>query len=147
MRWRKEPSEDRPLAWAAKVHLGVEILLVYARVRWLVGRRELPQTVELLRVRGRRRRSRLTLADGARWGDRLGAAVGRTLAPLPTNTLCLNRSLVLLAVLARRGADGELVIAVQPDEVSGLGAHAWIELDGRPLLPPAATGYGRLVTL
>jgi hypothetical protein len=57
------------------------------------------------------------------------------------------RSLVLLRVLARRGASGSLVIAVRPSEDLTLAAHAWVELDGVPLLAPATADHGRLVTL
>jgi len=57
------------------------------------------------------------------------------------------RALVLLSLLARRGTDGTLVIAVLPTGELKLNAHAWIELDGRPLLTPATSEYGRLLTL
>ena len=77
----------------------------------------------------------------------MGAAVVRVLGMLPFDSRCLMRSLVLLGLLGRRGARGELVIAVQTGGELGLEAHAWIELDGHPLLMPALNGYRELVTL
>ena len=80
-------------------------------------------------------------------GARLAAAVVRTLEPLPVDSRCLMRSLVLLRVLSRRGVAGSLVIAVRPEERDRLDAHAWVEVAGRPLLAPAGMQDGRLVTL
>jgi hypothetical protein len=57
------------------------------------------------------------------------------------------RSLVLLRLLARRGAAGSLVIAVRPNEDLSLDAHAWVELQDSPLLAPATDDHGRLLTL
>ena len=87
------------------------------------------------------------MSDATQDGRRLGAAVVRTLTPLPVDSRCLMRSLVLLRVLATRGVQGSLVIAVRPGEGLKLAAHAWVEADGRPLLVPAGADHGRLVTL
>jgi hypothetical protein len=76
---------------------------------------------------------------------RLGRAVVRTLAVLPADSRCLMRSLVLTGMLARRGSPGALVIGVKPGEV--FGAHAWVELDGRPLLSAGNGEFARLVEL
>jgi hypothetical protein len=77
----------------------------------------------------------------------LARAVVRTLEAHPVDSRCLMRSLVLLRVLARRGVSGELVIAVRPEVSDTLGAHAWVEVRGEPLLAPAGSEHGRLVTL
>ena len=70
----------------------------------------------------------------------------RALVLTPGGTRCLMRSLVLLRLLARRGiGDAELIIAVQPGPAV-LDAHAWVELDGRALLPPG-DGHERLLVL
>jgi hypothetical protein len=76
---------------------------------------------------------------------RLGHAVGRTLAPLPTDDRCLWRALVLSALLAKRGIDSSLVIGVrtQPSFL----AHAWVERDGVPLIDPGGSAFGRLLEL
>jgi hypothetical protein len=55
------------------------------------------------------------------------------------------QSLTLSALLARRGYASKLVIGVQAGEA--FGAHAWVELDGRPLLPPGGEAFQRLVEL
>jgi hypothetical protein len=65
---------------------------------------------------------------------RLGRAVTLTLKPLPTDSRCLVQSLVLSRMLARRDIDSKVVIGVQPGE--NFGAHAWVEHEGRPVLPP-----------
>jgi hypothetical protein len=138
-------SVDR-LPVSGKARLAAEILVAYARVRWWLRRGDLPGVVERLRAKRATGRAR-PLADPARDGLRLGAAVVKTLEPLPLDSRCLTRSLVLLYVLARRGAEGSLVIAVRPSEDLALAAHAWVELEGRPLLAPAGDDHGRLVTL
>ena len=78
-----------------------------------------------------------------RIGRRLGHPVRRTLDPLPWDSRCLMRSLVLLRMLARRGVVCELVIGVRPGET--FEAHAWIGHEGHPLLP--TLGYEPLTVL
>ena len=129
-----------------KLRLGAEIVVTYGQVRWLLRRRALPETVAELRRAQSRRSDRLPLPDGETDGVRLGRLVQRTLSRLPANTLCLMQSLVLLLLLARRQTDSQLVIAVARGDPE-LSAHAWIELDGRPLLPSGGESYGRLLTL
>jgi hypothetical protein len=127
-----------------RVRLGAEILRAYVAVRRLSGARRLPAVMEALRA--------TPAVDGAPLPDphvdgrRLGSAVTRTLVVVPGGTRCLMRSLVLVRLLARRDARGEeLIIAVQPGP-DVLDAHAWIELDGRPLLPPGGD-HERIVVL
>ena len=55
------------------------------------------------------------------------------------------QSLVLTRLLARRGVDSQLAIAVRPGE--SFAAHAWVEHDGEPLLPPQAPSFEQLVLL
>lgn len=141
----RQPEAGSRLGRPAKALLVGEIIATYVHVRWLLARRDLPQTVEALR-RPPRVRIGVVLRDGERWGNRLGAAVDRTFDRVPVRALCLARSLVLLRLLARRRAEGSLVIAVSPTEAAGLDAHAWIELNGRPVLTPAPA-FGRLLTL
>jgi hypothetical protein len=88
----------------------------------------------------------LPLPDPSVDGIRLGRAVIRALVLTPGGTKCLMRSLVLMRLLARRGAgDGELIIAVQPGPAV-LDAHAWVELEGLALLQPGE-GHERLLVL
>ena len=64
---------------------------------------------------------------------------------LPTDARCLMRSLVLASLLARHGIYGRLVIGVRPDAT--FAAHAWIEVDGQPVLPTAQEEFRRLIEL
>jgi Transglutaminase-like superfamily len=142
------PPVPAALSPAAKTRLAAEVVTEYARVRRALRREELPRVVRRLRAPAPARRVTPPLPDGARDGARLGAAVIRTLEPLPFDSRCLMRSLVLLGLLARRGVAGELVIAVRPSqELPALDAHAWVEVDGRALLAPAGPDHGRLLTL
>jgi hypothetical protein len=133
---------ERP---GARLLLAAEILATYARVRWLLPRRELPRAVAQLRgprrLGWRRRQCEPKEPSAARYA---GAVVG-VLRLLPADSRCLVRALVLLAVLARRGVRSELVIGVAPGP--SFAAHAWIEHRGLPLLPAGAARDGRLVEL
>lgn len=139
------PRTDGALSWAAKGLLGVEIALAYLRVRRELGRASLPAVVAALR-RAPAVAPALPLSAGPQDGPRLARAVVRTTRRLPAGSRCLTRSLVLLNLLARRGVDSTLVIAVQPSEAVALDAHAWVEVEQRPLLATAAS-FGRLVSL
>jgi hypothetical protein len=74
---------------------------------------------------------------------RLGRAVGKTLRLLPTDSRCLIRSLVLTRLLARRAIPNTIVIGVR--KAPDFQAHAWVEHEGRPILP--AGEYTRLTEL
>jgi hypothetical protein len=112
-----------------KVQLTIEILLAYARVRWLLWRHGVRPTLDALRgERAAAPQNLLALDD-----TRLASATARVLQLLPTDGRCLMRSLVLLALLARRGRDATLMIGVEPGRE--LRAHSWLETDGRPILP------------
>ena len=126
----------------AKAGLVGEILLTYPRVRWLLWRRDLPAVVAALRGQGELITDPHLQATGAR----LGKAVARTLALVPFDSRCLIRSLVLTRMLSRRGIASTLVIGVDVDVDPSFHAHAWVESDGRPLLP-AFDDARRLVSL
>lgn len=127
-----------PLGPLAKLRLAAEILVVYAKVRRRLRARGLPRTLDSLRGP---RRGRVGPAGAAR----AARAVTAVLRLLPTDSRCLVTSLVLVGVLARRGASASLVIGVTPGP--SFGAHAWVELRGIPLLKPGEAGDGRLVEL
>lgn len=128
---------------AARIRLATEILVDYVAIRWRLGRQALPEVLRALRGTPRRRNAVPGPDDHAR----LAGAVVRTLEPLPLDSRCLMRSLVLLRLLARRGVSGVLVIAVRPGERAQLDAHAWVEVADEPVLAPASPDHGRLVTL
>jgi hypothetical protein len=75
---------------------------------------------------------------------RLAHATGRVLERLPSDSRCLFRSLTLMCMLERRGIAQTLVVAVRPRP---FGAHAWVEVSGRAVLPDADPGYERLLEL
>ena len=135
-------GEPAPLGARRKVLLAAEILALYPRVRWLLARQELPRAVELLRRPGhsRHRGCRVEAAPA-----RCAGAVERVLRLLPTDSRCLIRSLVLLALLRRRGIEARLVIGALSRP--RFAAHAWVEYRGTPLLAPGAAAAGRLVEL
>ena len=123
---------------AAKVVLAAEILRDYVIVRWRMRDRT---SARLLRS--------CAATANARHSDplarRLGRAVARTLSLLPTDNRCLARSLVLDTLLARRSLRSVVVLAAraEPD----FAAHAWVEHDGVPVLPPGSPSYQRLIEL
>jgi len=134
-------DRDERLPAPARVALVAEILADYVRVRRRLRRSDLLTTLEELRGEQAgtdTSRSRYT-------ASRLGRAVARTLAFLPTDTRCLTQSLVLTSLLARRGIDSALVLGVTTE--SGFGAHAWLECGGRPVLPSGGAQFGRLAEL
>jgi hypothetical protein len=143
---RTAPSRTRlrrRLSPARKLVLAAEVLAVYLRARWLLWRHDLPRAVGELR--SQYADGGAPSADDRAAAERLSRAVSRTLRLLPTDSRCLVRSLVLTALLARRGLPGVLVIGVRPGE--DFAAHAWVELEGRALLPTGDEQFGRLAEL
>jgi len=129
-----------PLSTPAKARLVAEILQVYVIVRWRMRDPDIRTIVARLRgEHGLERHSDRPLAR------RLARAVARTLSLLPTDNRCLARSLVLDTLLARRSLESVLVVAARTEPA--FAAHAWIEHDGVPLLPPGSPDYKRLIEL
>jgi Transglutaminase-like superfamily len=137
--------DTRALSPLSKMALALEIVVTYAGVRRRMRVDQLPDVVTWLRALST---PAGPLRDGSIHGRRLGEAIVRTLNPLPVDSRCLMRSLVLLGLLARRGVAADLVVAVkEPNIAATLDAHAWVEHAGQPLLWPGDAGYERLVTL
>jgi hypothetical protein len=134
-------SPEKRLGPGGRLALACEILGTYAQVRWSLRQHGLREALHALRSPARSVQTDHPVATGRR----LGRAVARTLALLPTDSRCLMQSLVLTRVLARRGIDTRLVIAVRPGE--RLAAHAWVEHGEEPLLPSGAPAFEQLVTL
>jgi hypothetical protein len=118
-----------------------EVVATYLQVRLALRHTGLRNALETLRAPG----AVTGAGNPVRTGRRLGRAVGRTLAVLPADSRCLMQSLVLTRLLARRGIETRLVIAVRPGE--RFAAHAWIEHDGVALLPAIAPAFEHLATL
>ena len=123
-----------------RARIALEIVATYGEVRVRMLRGDVRQVVADLRGDAVDLHPPLV---AHRIGRRLGQPVRRTLDPLPWDSRCLMRSLVLLGMLARRGVVCDLVIGVRSGET--FAAHAWVEHGGHPLLP--TLGYEPLTTL
>jgi hypothetical protein len=134
-------SDSAPLPATAKLALAGEVLSAYVAARRSLRRAGLRGALADLRSVAPTRAAADPIADGRR----LGRIVSRTLGALPADSRCLSQSLVLTRLLARRGVDSRLVIAVRPGE--SFAAHAWVEHDGVALLPPDRGHLEELVTL
>jgi len=120
--------------------LGLEIAATYLQVRAAMRRRDFRAVVAELRAADAPAPRDAELA-----APRLAAAVRRTLASAPRRSRCLVQSLVLTRLLARRGIESSLVIAVSPGR--RFAAHAWVESAGIELLPSADLPFMTLVRL
>lgn len=124
-----------------RMALAAEVIATYLRVVWWRRRGDIRAAAAAART-----------GSGA-WPDgdpyeesvRLGFAVTRVLRLMPGDSRCLSRSLVLTAMLARRGIDSSIVIGVRPGPE--FGSHAWVEHRGRPLLAAGPREYRRMVEL
>ena len=127
--------------------LAAEILIVYMHVRWLLRREDVRSIVSRGRVVPPR--GAPELETGSREDRvvavRLGGAVRRTLNVLPADSRCLVQSLVLSRVLSARAIPSTVVIAARSEP--RFDAHAWVEHDGFPLLPPRGFDALRLVEI
>lgn len=125
--------------------LTLEVLSVYAKVRWLVLRRGPVDAAATLR--GGLLEHLAPDTDGLRVLRSLlfGRAVMRVLTAVPTDSRCLMRSLVLTTTLARRGIYAPVVIGVRSQPA--FAAHAWVEVDGRAILPTDEANYRRLAEM
>lgn len=139
---RAEDALDRPLGPARKLRLGAETLAVYVRVRRRLRGHPLPEVLAGLRG-GSAGGPPLLVNPAAPF--RLAWVVERVLGRLPADSRCLVRSLVLVGLLARRSVPCTLVIGVRGG--GNFIAHAWVEIEGRPLLPSGGGEYDRLAEL
>jgi Transglutaminase-like superfamily len=136
-----QPQRAGRLTTLQRAALLREVVVTYVIVSWQLRRHDLPTALAALRAGGSRR-SRVLLNGDDR---RLAAAAERILARLPGDSRCLTRSLVVLAMLERRGIEVRLVLAARPAPT--FAAHAWVERGGRPLLPTRGFGDARLTEL
>lgn len=127
-----------------KLALVAEIAVAYLRARVLLRTRGTATALSTIRERYGTRNSGFTAAGELAMGYRLAWVVVRVLRALP-DSRCLIRSIVLVEMLARRGVTSSLVIGVSPGP--DFGAHAWVELDSAPLLPPDEWRYARMTEL
>jgi Transglutaminase-like superfamily len=132
----------RRLRPSERALLAAEIVASYLQARRELRRAPIAAAIAALRSESLPPQP-ASVADALGEARRLGWAVARTLRPMPGDTRCLARSLVLTRLLARRGIPAKLVIGarVAPDFL----AHAWVEYDGQPVLGPGDGSFGRLV--
>jgi len=140
------PTDLDRLSPGHRARLTLEVVTTYLRVRWLMRQDDARRAVSALRagVAGASAGS-ATEQDRefvAAW--RLAQATGKVLTRLPADSRCLFSSLTLMCMLERRGIKQVLVIAVRPRP---FGAHAWVEVDGQPVLPEADPFFERLLEL
>jgi len=123
-----------------KLRLRAEIAWTTVRVRRLLHRNDLSATLGRCRPAA----ARSEPAPSRDEVVRVARAVRRTLGALPGDSRGPIASLVLIAVLARRGVAASLVVG-RPR--NGVGAHAWVEVDGLPALPAARDKFAQLAAL
>jgi hypothetical protein len=134
----------RPLNPIQRTRLAAEIAAAYLQARRELRRAPIASAIAALRA-DQPEAQPAPGFEGLEEARRLGNAVARTLKLMPGDTRCLARSLVLTRLLARRGLSAKLVIGARaaPEFL----AHAWVEYDGEPVLPPGDESFGRLVEL
>ncbi len=130
------------LTTVERARLVAEVLATYAIVRRRLRRTDLPAVLAALRTPARRGAGRFPSPTTSAASPVPPCGSCRA---LPSDARCLTRSLVVLAMLARRGSAATLVIATRPEP--SFTAHAWVEYAGRPLLPTEGFGDVRLVEL
>jgi hypothetical protein len=142
------PIDLDKLGPGRRLHLTAEVLSTYTRVRWVMRDDDAERAVRRLRT-DTRGAAKIPASEHqqdlellAAW--RLAHATRRVLEILPSDSRCLFRSLTLMCVLERRGISQTLVVAVRPRP---FGAHAWVEVAGKPMLPEADPGYERILEL
>lgn len=138
------PLNLERLPLGQRLRLGTEVLLTYIRVRARMRDDDAERAVARLRGRKSAYAAKLTEDEQFLAAWRLAYAAGRVLNLLPTDSRCLYRSLTVMCMLDRRGLEQTLVIAVRSQPFS---AHAWVEVDGHPVLPDGEPGYERLLEL
>jgi hypothetical protein len=139
------PAGALPLA--SKIALAGEIVSSYLVIRLRMGREDLRELVRDSRRSPAESRAELEPGSAEEWlvAARLGNAVIRTLAILPTDARCLVQALVLSRLLSVRGISSTLVIGAHSKP--NFAAHAWIEHEGRPVLPQEEFDESRLLEI
>jgi len=134
-------ADSRPLSLPTKLALSVEVVVGFMCARLALRRHDVRAALARLR---RSTPGRDDGEDAYAMGARLGQVVATVLRALPADSRCLMMSVVLSTMLARRGVASVIVIGVRSGRA--FGAHAWVELDGRAILP-AGSDYEQLVEL
>jgi Transglutaminase-like superfamily len=141
----KRPDLSRPLPASQKLRLVLEMSSSWMLVRRWLRAKPVTEVASLARRPPNSPEAPQPERENRQLALKLAWVVHRTLNHIPGDTRCLTRSLVLMRILARRGIETKLIIGVRADDE--FAAHAWVELDGVPLLDPTEFGAGRLVEL
>ena len=138
---------EGPIPLVSKIVLAGEIVSVYVAIRLRLGREDLRELVSISRSGAGVPQAGLEPGSPQAWmvAARLGNAVDRTLGVLPTDARCLVQALVLSRLLSVRGISSKLVIGAHSKP--NFAAHAWIEHEGRPVLPQREFRESRLLEL
>ncbi len=135
----------RPLPRRQRLLLGAEILTTYCRVRLRLLRDQFPVALAAIRDAGSSTPQPFDSTVTYLRAARLARAVQRTLRLVPADARCLMQSLVLTSILARRGIETKLVLAVKGGQE--FEAHAWVQYGAQPLLPDSQGVYQVLAEL
>jgi hypothetical protein len=58
-----------------------------------------------------------------------------------SRTACLERALIRYALLSKEGYAARFIVGVRPGGQEGFEAHAWVMLDGRPIMERDPVDY------
>lgn len=131
-----------------RLRLAGEILMTYVKVRRGLRRKDARSVLRDLRDVPLERRPAAdpTNTEVARRVATLARETVRVMRGVPRDRRRMSQALVLSVLLAQRGVASCVVVAVgDPRERSG--AEAWVEVDGRAVLPGAGGAEARLEVL
>jgi hypothetical protein len=77
---------------------------------------------------------RVSLGDAAEWIRQIRWAVKTMARHSPLPLICLPQALAAMWMLQSRGFAPRLLYGVRTDRTNGFSAHAWVELDGAPVV-------------
>jgi Transglutaminase-like superfamily len=118
----------RALSGAQWRVVAVSVVLL-APIQVMLKTRGLKYTATFLAARSDRPRGIADHATAVSMGDAVMLVAGRKVV----GALCLGRSLMLWFLLRRRGMDAELVLGTKAPIDATWQAHAWVELDSKPV--------------
>ena len=110
-----------------------------ALLSFLIKLLPLPRVLTLITAKGRDRKPRGNRMTQQRLAQLIDALLGiNVLCFTPT---CWKRAPVLHRYLALSGIETRIVFGVRKEKESLLAGHAWLEVDGRPLLEASPPQY------
>jgi hypothetical protein len=104
-------------------------VVLLAPIQLMLKTRGLKRTALFLAARSDRRGGAADRETAVAMAEAVSLVAGRRVV----GALCLGRSLLLWFLLRRRGMDAELVVGTNAPVDDSWMAHAWVELDSRPV--------------